>query len=248
MFRIAILAATVGTLTFGAANAATYDVGAQFSSVNGGANPWSYGYIDSSGVHAFTAYSGSAGSIQSWTDPSLAQTGVYGTPNDSYNGGTTNFTCCNSVIIPPGQASFHPGQFGEVAFYKFTAPTTASYALTSSFMGLDYAGPTDTQVSVISGNGPALFTSAVSGYGPSSAVSYGHTFNLAAGDTVFFEVGFDPNNARGTGPFYYDTTGISATFTSGVPEPSTWAMMLLGFFGIGFLAYRRRSQTATFAA
>jgi hypothetical protein len=26
-----------------------------------------------------------------------------------------------------------------------------------------------------------------------------------------------------------------------VPEPSTWAMMLLGFIGLGFLAYRRRS-------
>jgi hypothetical protein len=32
---------------------------------------------------------------------------------------------------------------------------------------------------------------------------------------------------------------------AGVPEPSTWAMMVLGFFGIGFLAYRRRSQDAT---
>jgi hypothetical protein len=25
-----------------------------------------------------------------------------------------------------------------------------------------------------------------------------------------------------------------------VPEPSTWAMMLIGFLGIGFMAYRRR--------
>jgi hypothetical protein len=28
-----------------------------------------------------------------------------------------------------------------------------------------------------------------------------------------------------------------------VPEPSTWAMMILGFAGVGFMAYRRRSQT-----
>ena len=27
----------------------------------------------------------------------------------------------------------------------------------------------------------------------------------------------------------------------GVPEPSTWAMLILGFAGIGFLAYRRRN-------
>jgi hypothetical protein len=28
----------------------------------------------------------------------------------------------------------------------------------------------------------------------------------------------------------------------GVPEPSTWAMLILGFAGIGFMAYRRKSQ------
>jgi hypothetical protein len=26
-----------------------------------------------------------------------------------------------------------------------------------------------------------------------------------------------------------------------VPEPSTWAMMILGFSGIGFMAYRRKN-------
>jgi hypothetical protein len=33
--------------------------------------------------------------------------------------------------------------------------------------------------------------------------------------------------------------------TSAVPEPSTWAMMLLGFAGVGFMAYRRKSKPAT---
>jgi hypothetical protein len=35
---------------------------------------------------------------------------------------------------------------------------------------------------------------------------------------------------------------------SGVPEPSTWAMMLLGFAGVGFMAYRRKSKPALMAA
>jgi hypothetical protein len=30
--------------------------------------------------------------------------------------------------------------------------------------------------------------------------------------------------------------------TSAVPEPSTWAMMVLGFVGVGFMAYRRKGQ------
>ena len=32
--------------------------------------------------------------------------------------------------------------------------------------------------------------------------------------------------------------------TAAVPEPSTWAMMLLGFVGLTFLGYRRRSANA----
>jgi hypothetical protein len=35
---------------------------------------------------------------------------------------------------------------------------------------------------------------------------------------------------------------------SAVPEPSTWAMMILGFAGVGFTAYRRKSKTALIAA
>jgi PEP-CTERM motif len=34
------------------------------------------------------------------------------------------------------------------------------------------------------------------------------------------------------------TTGM----TSAVPEPSTWAMMILGFCGLGFMAYRRKQR------
>jgi hypothetical protein len=30
----------------------------------------------------------------------------------------------------------------------------------------------------------------------------------------------------------------------GVPEPSTWAMLILGFFGIGFVAYRQKTKPA----
>jgi PEP-CTERM motif len=36
--------------------------------------------------------------------------------------------------------------------------------------------------------------------------------------------------------------------TSGVPEPSTWAMMILGFVGVGFMAYRRKNKMVLNAA
>jgi PEP-CTERM motif len=34
-------------------------------------------------------------------------------------------------------------------------------------------------------------------------------------------------------------------FAAAVPEPSAWAMMILGFAGIGFMAYQRRNNTGT---
>ena len=45
-----------------------------------------------------------------------------------------------------------------------------------------------------------------------------------------------------------DRIGGVGPITSAVPEPSTWAMMILGFFGIGFMAYRRRNQSASLSA
>jgi hypothetical protein len=51
--------------------------------------------------------------------------------------------------------------------------------------------------------------------------------------------------SRGTDGFgSYEYTSVRAsvtslTVTSGVPEPSTWAMIILGFAGVGITAYRR---------
>lgn len=56
-----------------------------------------------------------------------------------------------------------------------------------------------------------------------------------------------------TGAYVY-TWGTGAHSDSltinvgGVPEPSTWAMMLLGFCGLGYMAYRRRNTCAPYAA
>jgi fibro-slime domain-containing protein len=44
--------------------------------------------------------------------------------------------------------------------------------------------------------------------------------------------------------FSLDTDGV--TISPGLPEPSTWAMMIIGFFGLGFMTYRRRNPTSAF--
>jgi hypothetical protein len=41
----------------------------------------------------------------------------------------------------------------------------------------------------------------------------------------------------------FEVSGLTAA----VPEPSTWAMMILGFAGLGYMAYRRKSSAIRFA-
>jgi len=62
--------------------------------------------------------------------------------------------------------------------------------------------------------------------------SYTFTFFGASGQLSFTDSG--PSNQQGN---LLDDVVLSA-----VPEPSTWAMMILGFFGVGFMAYRRKNQ------
>jgi hypothetical protein len=55
---------------------------------------------------------------------------------------------------------------------------------------------------------------------------------------------FDQISAWG----YTDGTPVAYLTTSPVPEPSTWAMMLFGFGGLGFAGYRRTLKGAEAAA
>jgi hypothetical protein len=52
------------------------------------------------------------------------------------------------------------------------------------------------------------------------------------------------DNDSGFAPPGYTTGTGSFGAVAAVPEPSTWAMMITGFLGLGFMAYRRRSRTA----
>ena len=78
---------------------------------------------------------------------------------------------------------------------------------------------------------------------PSTSVAaYHDTFTLAATTTLDFFIvdGFLPDNLGGVS---LDINPIN----SAVPEPATWAMMILGFAGVGFMAYRRKSKPALMA-
>jgi hypothetical protein len=67
---------------------------------------------------------------------------------------------------------------------------------------------------------------------------------------------FSGSYTLGNGTLSFDvdpfrgTENRTAVFdlTAAIPEPSTWAMMLLGSAGVSFMAYRRKSKPALMAA
>jgi len=67
-----------------------------------------------------------------------------------------------------------------------------------------------------------------------------------ADTTAYFYVTNDPLTFAGF-RFQIDNPS-NLTFAATVPEPSTWAMMIMGFAGIGFMAYRKKSKPALIAA
>jgi len=96
----------------------------------------------------------------------------------------------------------------------------------------------------------SLLQSTLNGLGPFNVAGVTVSdikFQLANGTNGTYNPGTglwtnpDPanNNGQVTSVMY-----ITADFTAAVPEASTWAMMILGFAGVGFLAYRRRNQVS----
>jgi hypothetical protein len=84
--------------------------------------------------------------------------------------------------------------------------------------------------------------------GPISQVNvwYGDAAGVNGFTGINYWLDINPTDVVGIGPDAGPLT--SFTVTAAVPEPSTWAMMILGFAGVGFMAYRRRNNAMLRAA
>ena len=127
---------------------------------------------------------------------------------------------------------------GVNTVFQFIAPTAGSYNFVGLYKTHDV---TPTGVDIAAYEGTTLrFSDAFTG----GSRSFDFGADLLAGERVSFLLG-------PAGNFTYDSTGFALTVTSadpttvgGVPEPATWAMMILGFFGMGATLRSRRSLTA----
>jgi hypothetical protein len=203
----------------GAADAdIAYDLTTQFDVANNPSSlgPWRYGWSATLGG-TFSQFSSQgaylSGSVPFWAG-SGSSIAAKNTTASSQQDGTIHWL--------PGQTTAHPGQNGEYAIFRFTAPNAGLYEIDALFSGNDDFGTT-TDVHVLL-NSISLFSGAVNSAWSGGLPGAGPTFSsaplsLLAGDTIDFAVGRGSNNT-----YINDTTGISGQVTA-VPEAAAFSMM-----------------------
>ncbi|MCG2840022.1 PEPxxWA-CTERM sorting domain-containing protein [Sandaracinobacter sp. RS1-74] len=110
---------------------------------------------------------------------------------------------------------------------------------------LDFKGPTTERWEVSFGDEvklSSLFELPEGGVGPWEKQTMLFTATATSQVLKFLAVG-----TPGGAPPISFLDGVSLQATGGVPEPATWAMMLLGFGAVGFAARRRAAATAVSA-
>jgi len=126
------------------------------------------------------------------------------------------------------------GSNGEI-YQNLTTTIGQTYKLTFAYGNNPGNSPSQALVTVVGDPGvSSLLTHSISTTGDIGWTIFSGTFVADSTSTKldFLET-FGANNAG----ILLDDINVSA-----VPEASTWAMMILGFMGVGFLAYRRKSK------
>jgi hypothetical protein len=151
-----------------------------------------------------------------------------------------------TAISAAALAASSPASAALVLF-NITGPDAISFTVDQSPTPLISTGqsfllfPVSVTVNGIPADNPVSFFDSIAGGGLSTS---GFSFlgaQLYSGSTSapMFTIGTYPLNLQVGGAAY--SLSISEV-QSGVPEPATWGMMLLGFGAVGY-AMRRRKQT-----
>jgi PEP-CTERM motif-containing protein len=222
---VSLLAAAMGTCL--PMNALADDIGGSFSITNRNPNgAWTYGSLSGSTLTPFTVSSSGVGSGY-WTTGSGYPVVV------GNNTGATVFY--STWAGPTDTLILHPDPTGIASDVRWTAPSAGMYSIAGLFEGVDYVGPTTTDVHILL-NGSSLFGGNISSYLVPSTFSLLESLN--AGDTIDFAVGFGLD-----GNYFFDSTGLAGSITqvssSAVPEPVTLVLLGTGLAAIGLQRKRK---------
>lgn len=226
----------IGSLAAPTVAHAGFDAAADFSPTSNPNGVWSYGWMQALGSSfVLDAIHETESGLDFW-EGSIASGSPPGSfPLVFHNGTAHTIVTAGTVSVAPGQLALHPDPGNEYSVLRWTAPRNDAVSIKSVFSGLDFVGPTSTDVHVLH-NGSPLFADDVQGFGSGSAVTFNSVLNVVQGDTIDFAVGFGRN-----GSFFFDSTALSATIAS-VPEPSARALLSVGTVGFLFYGWRRRDM------
>ena len=141
----------------------------------------------------------------------------------------------NSITFLSGTGSVLNDAAGFNTGFSFDYSAISSPGVVNVFSGLDGTGTLLASINL-----------PLTPDGSGVAGCMGHNFcpDLPAG--VAFDGTAESVNFSGTAnQIVYDdiTIGSASPITSAIPEPSTWAMMLLGFACLGLVAYRQSRKS-----
>jgi hypothetical protein len=201
-----VLASLLLTVLSVGARAQTYDCVKDFSINLNPNGVWSYGWTPTLGgtfsLYTVTDTTTVLG-MQVWLE-----SGTFGVdyPFVAQND-TTGTICFRTGCFPPTYLGMHPGYDGQYSVVRWTAPGPGTYGIKGRFVGLDYVGPTSTDVHVRLNSEFPLFDGSITNYG--SPLPFFRQVKIRnSGDTIDFVVGFGTD-----GNYYYDSTGSSCTIT-----------------------------------
>lgn len=184
------------------------DVATDFSRTNNPNGVWSYGWTPNLRSPFIMC---NDPRVREGLDSWCGNRAPDGNPGVYFNATGSPIVLCTTTRLEPGQFALHPGPAGEYALVRWTAPETGNISIASVFTGLNFVGPTTTDVHILL-NDRSIFDNFVEGFGDDSAVRFNTNFAVIQGDTIDFAVGFGRNRT-----YYHDTTGLAATIALTAP-------------------------------
>jgi hypothetical protein len=164
----------------------------------------------------------------------LDGTGLNGGAVATLSGGTTYGASIPAAADPPGTI----GNFLAAGPSSGTPSTLNFVSPTLNYLSFLWGSPDLYNVlDVITNSNDYTYTALGMGVTPpdgNQAFAEDVQFKTTGGEFIT-AVKFTSNT---------DAFEVSNFRVGAVPEASTWAMMILGFFGVGFMAYRRKSPSA----
>lgn len=218
-----IISITLGLLTATVpASAQTYDLLAQFDTVNNPATTggWSYGYRENPGS-AFQLltyrYSDSGSTLGGWA----ADASTY--PDVEY----TTYASTNQITFAQAATT------AAAPIIRWTAPSSGTYSIELAFSPFNAFGTSGSTDIFVAQNNVTLYQQNLTGTG--GTLTYNATLTFATGDTL------DLINDRGTNPGKRVIANATITTAVITPEPGTLGLAALPLLPFAACVARRRN-------